>query len=34
VVAEAMTAVVLADAFLEQYGQDDLKKIKKAYARA
>ncbi len=31
VIAEAMTAIVLTDAFLERFGQDDLKKIKKAY---
>lgn len=31
VVAEAMVAFILADAFLEKFGQDDLKKIKKVY---
>jgi len=31
VVAEAMAAIVIADAFLEKFGQDDIKKIKKVY---
>ncbi|MFH2137887.1 MAG: chorismate synthase [Candidatus Omnitrophota bacterium] len=31
VVGEAMTAIVLTDVFLERFGQDDLRKIKKAY---
>ena len=31
VVAEAMLSLVLAEAFLERYGQDDLKRIKKSF---
>ncbi|MBU4306083.1 MAG: chorismate synthase [Candidatus Omnitrophica bacterium] len=31
VIAEAMTAITLSDAFLERYGQDDIKRIKRAY---
>ncbi len=31
VIAEAMSAIVVTDVFLEKFGQDDLKKIKKIY---
>ncbi|MCK5343453.1 MAG: chorismate synthase, partial [Candidatus Heimdallarchaeota archaeon] len=31
VIGEAMTAIVLTDAFMECYGQDDLKRIKKTF---